>query len=227
MAARIDSGPPYMPTFACIEADPPWPETGGGKVKRGADRHYRLAKNAAEIAATMQAAWTVVGGPLDSALLWLWATSYRLRMAFEVLDLLGFRYATNLVWVKTGRPGLGQRTRQRHEFLLIGVRGTVPFPETQHRPDSVIEAPRGRHSEKPSEAYTRIERACSGPRLSMFARGERVGWVTWGDDGADATVSVLREASEQASPLPRWIDKHRDAVVSVVRCATASPENKP
>ena len=29
-------------TYKTIYADPPWPEQGGGKIKRGADRHYDL-----------------------------------------------------------------------------------------------------------------------------------------------------------------------------------------
>lgn len=28
--------------YKTIYADPPWPERGGGKIKRGADRHYPL-----------------------------------------------------------------------------------------------------------------------------------------------------------------------------------------
>ncbi len=30
--------------YKTIIADPPWPESGGGKVKRGADKHYGLMK---------------------------------------------------------------------------------------------------------------------------------------------------------------------------------------
>lgn len=30
--------------YQTIYADPPWWETGGGKIKRGADRHYQLMK---------------------------------------------------------------------------------------------------------------------------------------------------------------------------------------
>lgn len=29
-------------TYDIIYADPPWMERGGGKIKRGADRHYRI-----------------------------------------------------------------------------------------------------------------------------------------------------------------------------------------
>lgn len=30
--------------YKTIYADPPWPERGAGKIKRGADRHYPLMK---------------------------------------------------------------------------------------------------------------------------------------------------------------------------------------
>jgi hypothetical protein len=30
--------------FKTILIDPPWPEKGAGKIKRGADRHYSLLK---------------------------------------------------------------------------------------------------------------------------------------------------------------------------------------
>jgi hypothetical protein len=31
-----------VPKFSTILLDPPWPERGAGKIKRGADRHYLL-----------------------------------------------------------------------------------------------------------------------------------------------------------------------------------------
>jgi len=33
-----------MKKYRTIYADPPWNQTGGGKIKRGADRHYPLLK---------------------------------------------------------------------------------------------------------------------------------------------------------------------------------------
>ena len=33
-----------MVKYKTIYADPPWSETGGGKIKRGADKHYPLMK---------------------------------------------------------------------------------------------------------------------------------------------------------------------------------------
>jgi N6-adenosine-specific RNA methylase IME4 len=88
------------------------------------------------------------------------------------------------VWVKD-RIGMGWYVRGRHEFLLIARRGDMPTPAEADRPDSVIEAPRERHSEKPSAAYDLIERMYPGaPKVELFARRHRPGWVAWGDEVA-------------------------------------------
>ena len=47
---------------------------------------------------------------------------------------------------------------------------------------SVIMEPIGAHSEKPDEAYSRMERLYGGPRLELFARKQREGWKTWGNE---------------------------------------------
>jgi N6-adenosine-specific RNA methylase IME4 len=185
--------------WRCIVTDPPWAELGGGKIKRGADRHYGLLSTDA-IVDVHEQYFAKVGGPDPSGcLLWLWVTSNFLEDGLEVMRRLGFTYVTQLVWVKTtatGKPhvGLGQRTRQRHEPLLLGRLGRVPVPAPPDRPHSVIEtdevdidddvitAARGRHSEKPVEAFTRIERACSGPRLEIFGRAARSGWTVVGNE---------------------------------------------
>ena len=179
--------------FKCIVADPPWAERGGGQIKRGADRHYPLLS-------TPQIVEVMRYEPLwlpdkTGCLLWLWTTSNFLQDGFTVMDELGFSYITHLVWVKD-KLGLGQRTRQRHEHLLLGRMGTVPIPDPPNRPDSVIDEAEAyaeafggtlreakeRHSKKPEEAYRRIERSCSGPRLEMFAREPRAGWFVMGNE---------------------------------------------
>lgn len=166
--------------YKCILADPPWNERGGGKSTRGAQRHYPLLKTR-DIIQVMQTAPIWRPDP-EGCLLWLWATSNFLPDALEVMSALRFKYITSLVWVKTGAPGLGQRTRQRHELLLLGRMGKVPVPAPPNRPDSVLEAPRTRHSEKPALSYELIEKACEGPRAELFCRRPRQGWDVWGNE---------------------------------------------
>ena len=77
-----------------IVADPPWNEKGGGKIKRGADRHYRLLKTDDGI--------DLMGDWLDTVKLgedlhfYLWVTNNFLADGLRVFDALGFRYITNL-----------------------------------------------------------------------------------------------------------------------------------
>ncbi|HET8893787.1 MAG TPA: MT-A70 family methyltransferase, partial [Gaiellaceae bacterium] len=62
-------------------------------------------------------------------------------------------------------------------------RGNASPPPPKLRLDSVIEAPRGAHSEKPAVVYERLEHLYpSLSKLELFARGTpRRGWTAWGN----------------------------------------------
>jgi len=186
-------------TFRTIVADPPWLERGGGKIKRGADRHYPLL-HSRDIPRVMQSApvWRIA----DDAHLYLWATNNFLPDALEVVRLLGFRYVTNIVWVKD-RAGLGQYFRGQHELLLFAVRGSGMAARTEARDvttvvdePSVYGAPRGEHSAKPHLFHEMVERRSLGPYLEIFARSNRAGWTSWGNDAA------LAPREEDRCPSP-------------------------
>ncbi len=166
---------------ATILMDPPWMERGGGKIKRGADRHYPLLRTQ-EMPAVIYGSG--VFDPADSAHLYMWVTNNFLADGLWLMECLGFKYKTNVVWVKD-RPGLGQYFRGRHELMLFGVRGKGYDARTDtKRLTSVISAPRGEHSAKPLDAYHLIEARSHGPYLEMFAREPRLGWDSWGNDTA-------------------------------------------
>lgn len=160
--------------YHTILMDPPWHEQGGGKSKRGADRHYDLVKDRDMLG-------VVLGCPLlapaPQCHLWMWVTANRLPLGLSIMAALGFRYLNNVVWVKPS-IGLGRYIRGQHELLLFGVRGPTQLPAVP--PPSAIHAPRRRHSQKPDEQYTLIEAVSVGPRLEMFARTARDGWDRWG-----------------------------------------------
>ena len=81
-------------------------------------------------------------------------------------------------WKKIGEPGNGYYLRMQHEDWLLGVKPNCkPFRE---RPNSIIEAPRGAHSEKPS-IHQMIEAACDGPYCELFARRLVANWTVCGD----------------------------------------------
>lgn len=169
---------PLWTEYRTILADAPWNERGGGKIKRGADRHYPLMKKAEIIRTMMEApCWR----PCGSCHLYLWVTNNHLRDGLCVMAALKFRYITNVVWVKD-RIGLGQYFRGRHELLLFGVKGRAMMPDTADMWPSVIEEARREHSRKPEQAYRLIEATSPGPRLEMFARHQRDGWDSWGNE---------------------------------------------
>jgi len=164
-----------------VVADPPWScESGGGQVKRGADRHYPLLKPRECVRVIQQECpyWSRLA---DTAHLYLWATNRALALghAHEVLRGLGFRPVTVLTWAKD-QMGLGQYFRGQTEQILFGVRGETRLTDGTHT--TLIEAPRGEHSAKPACSYEMVEAASPGAYLELFAREVRDGWLCWGDE---------------------------------------------
>lgn len=168
-----------MKRWRCALLDPPWNETGAGRVKRGADRHYALLKTR-EMPDVIRGSgfWT----PAEHAHVWLWVTNTYLPDGLWLLKELGATYKTNSVWVKD-RFGLGQYMRGQHELLLFGTIGKGQHPSVwkgNRGISTLIEAARGAHSAKPEEGFEKIEKISKGPRVEFFARTTRPGWTAWG-----------------------------------------------
>jgi N6-adenosine-specific RNA methylase IME4 len=173
--------------FPVVLADPPW-HFEAGLVDPSRDIQYPTLSTQ-EICAL-----PVADIVTDDAALFLWTTGSHLPEALQVLSAWGFEYRASLVWVKPS-IGMGFFVRNRHELLLIGTRGSMPHPAPSARPDSVIEAPRGQHSEKPIEAYGLIEKMYPElPKIELFARGGRKAWATWGNQ-ADCEQHKATEAA--------------------------------
>jgi N6-adenosine-specific RNA methylase IME4 len=164
--------------YKTIYADPPWPERGGGKIKRGADRHYSLMsiKDIKALPVGLLAE--------ENCHLYLWATNNHLKSAFEVMEAWGFTYKTMITWAKD-RQGLGQYFRGMTEHCLFGVKGVLPYKTEngkRQQGKTVIIAPRGRHSQKPHEMRTMIETVSYSDRIELFAREQFCGWDSWGNE---------------------------------------------
>jgi N6-adenosine-specific RNA methylase IME4 len=100
------------------------------------------------------------------------------------MEAWGFAYKSQFIWLKD-RPGTGYWSRNIHEILLVGTRGSVPAPAPGEQYKSVIEAAVGRHSEKPAVFAEMIkEMFLNLPAIEMFARGPRLGWDVWGNEAA-------------------------------------------
>jgi N6-adenosine-specific RNA methylase IME4 len=171
--------------FAVLLADPPWRyEFNATDASRAIENHYPTLE-AEDIAGLLDADGRAVADlAADDAVLFMWATNPKLAEALSVIEGWGFTYTTNLAWVKD-RIGMGYWTRQRHELLLVAVRGEMSPPPEHLRPDSVIEAPRRAHSEKPPAVHEFIEAIWpDAPKVELFAREERPGWAVFGNQVA-------------------------------------------
>tara|TARA_R110000737_G_scaffold82163_1_gene114489 strand:+ start:719 stop:1261 length:543 start_codon:yes stop_codon:yes gene_type:complete len=171
--------------YSTIVADPPWYQRGGGKSKRGADKHYPIMKEH-EIKSVMMNA--LDGKVTDDAHLYLWTANNHLPEALRIIEHLGFRYITNLVWAKS-RFGLGRYFRGQHELCLFATKGRgfanrTPANNVSTLIDQGLISPT-KHSKKPTQMYDLVESRSGGPYLELFARSVRPGWDVWGDEVND------------------------------------------
>jgi len=162
--------------YPIIYADPPWRYEHVKTENRAIENHYPTM-DLDEICAL-----PVSDIATPDSVLFLWTTSPKLAESMQVIDAWGYTYRTCMVWDKD-RIGMGYYARQQHELLLIATRGSVPVPEPENRPPSVIRIKRDdEHSAKPAEFYAMIERMYPELRkLEMFARTRRDGWSAWGN----------------------------------------------
>lgn len=199
--------------YGVIAADPPW--------------HFKNfsilgeSKNPVKLypclAVETMARFPVAELAAEDCALFLWVTGPFLQ--FEMPDgrtapnylahAWGFPHysGTGFVWVKhnpvSGKyhfgPGYG--TRKNVEFCLHYRRGK-PKRQDAGVPELLV-APRGAHSEKPSEAYLRMERLVAGPYCELFARKPRGGWTVLGNeiDGLDLAEAIRRHVDQPSLAL--------------------------
>jgi len=159
-------------------ADPPWHYNNSGLDDYGhAERHYptMTLDDLCAMGAEIQARCA------DNAVLFLWITSPLLQDGFKVIRAWGFKYKTSFVWDKV-KHNFGHYNSVRHELLLVCTRGSCT-PDNLKLFDSVQSIERStKHSEKPGEFVDIIETLYTrGNRIELFARNQRAGWDTWGN----------------------------------------------
>lgn len=188
-ALPANDGVAALPTvkggFATVMADPPWRfDNRTGKV---APEHRRLDRYSTMDLASIRAL-PVSEVVAPNAHLYLWVPNALLPEGLAVLQAWGFRYVSNLVWAKRrkdGGPdgrGVGFYFRNVTELVLFGVRGSLRTLAPARRQVNMIETRKREHSRKPDEQYEIIEACSPGPWLELFARHQRPGWTSWGDE---------------------------------------------
>jgi N6-adenosine-specific RNA methylase IME4 len=175
-----------------------WSERGRD---RAAENHYpvsRDAHTAAEIVARTADRFAYAA---DDCVCFMWTTLQHAAIAMDVLRLRGFAYKSQYAWGKD-KIGLGYWSREKHEILLIGVKGNIDCPAPGTQWDSLIMAARGEHSAKPECFLEMIEQYYPTlPKLELNCRGPgRPGWQVWGNQ-AHAPISA-----SSRSPRPSGVE---------------------
>jgi N6-adenosine-specific RNA methylase IME4 len=173
--------------YRAIVADPPWLQPGGG-LHNGADGRKVLRRPSALPYAPMPTA-RIAALPVEwwadaNAHLWLWTTNAHVEDAYAVARAWRFRPSVLLTWTKTPHGiGLGGTFAQTTEHVLFARRGTLA---AKRRLDTTwFQWPRGKHSQKPEAFIGLVESVSPGPYLELFARRQRLGWDTWGDEALE------------------------------------------
>jgi N6-adenosine-specific RNA methylase IME4 len=171
--------------YQIIYADPPWtyPDNGSTTNSRGKGQQYYDIMTLDEIKAL-----PIQQISDDNCYLFMWATGRRMKDCIAVLEAWGFEfYNIVFTWIKKNKKsnslfwGMGNVTRMNAEYVLLGKKGKLQRLNADVH--SVIEAPIGKHSEKPTETRNRIIRLYGDiPRIELFARTKTIGWDVWGND---------------------------------------------
>ena len=170
--------------YNVIYADPPW--TFKTYYDKGKDRSPENHYNVMSLKDICNLPISKIAND-DSVLLLMWVVDPLLDKAFEVINAWGFKYKTvGFTWAKTNKKsmgfftGLGYWTRGNPEMCLLATKGK-PKRISKSVPQLVVEQ-RREHSRKPDIMYNHIENLLEGPYIELFARTQRSGWDSWGNE---------------------------------------------
>jgi len=175
-AEAIRQEPPPLPTgpFRVIVLDPPWQYQ-----KRAEDPTHRARCPYPMMSTDEIKALPVPALAGEDCILWLWTTNAHMPDAFGILDAWGFTHKTILTWAKD-RMGTGDWLRGQTEHCILAVKGRPVVQLTNQT--TLLPSPLREHSRKPEEFYALVEALCPGSKLELFARRERAGWVSHGNE---------------------------------------------
>ena len=112
--------------------------------------------------------------------IYLWTTQKYLPKALEILENWNARYECLLTWKKP--TGVAPFSWQYNTEHILFARYGSGLNLKKNGLQLSFEAPVTEHSEKPDIFYQKVKKASPEPRLEMFARKEREGFDTWGDE---------------------------------------------
>lgn len=172
--------------YNLLYIDPPWKQSRGGKKSvrpnsSGKPLDYKVCslETIKEHIAQADSFTT------DNAVMFLWTIDKYLFEAQKIAEELGYKLHARMIWNKVNGIPAAFTVRYGHEYLLYMYKGklTPIAQEERGKIHTVFTEKATRHSKKPEIAYEIIERLYPDlTKLEMYARNERQGWDSWGDE---------------------------------------------
>jgi N6-adenosine-specific RNA methylase IME4 len=158
----------------------------------------------------------VAGLAASQSHLYLWVPNALLTEGLRVMKAWGFTYKSNIVWQKIrkdGGPdgrGVGFYFRNVTELVLFGVRGSMRTLKPGRTQVNTLATRKREHSRKPDEIYDIIESCSPKPRLELFARFRRDGWIQWGNEDVEQnSVNNVAQRRGHVEPQMRLLESPR------------------
>jgi N6-adenosine-specific RNA methylase IME4 len=201
--------------YRTIVADPPWPMPTGGLRSGPGWNASRGGRPSALPYGTMSLE-AITELPVSDlaerdAHLYLWTVNAFLPETYGIARAWGFNPTQVLVWAKPPRGlGMGGAFTNTTEFVLFCRRGQLAALE---RTDSTwFGWSRSSHSTKPEAFLDLVERVSPAPRLELFARRNRLGWDTWGNESLEHTQVLASQQREREAVYgpPGSVGRHID-----------------
>lgn len=181
---------PQSEPFGCIVADPPWPYGTRDAIPRCQKVNGETAMGVGDTQYPFMPVSEIAALPVSQIAapkshLYLWCTNSFLVQAHEVAVAWGYEPKTVLTWGKVKRDGTpsmktGWWFRGSTEHVVFATRGQLRLLSGA-RPTLYL-SERLPHSVKPDWFFALCEECSPGPRLEMFARRRREGWLSWGNE---------------------------------------------
>jgi len=187
-----------MKKYQIIYADPPWEYDSSRSIKikscLSGDNQYHYPYMPIEQICALPIKRII---DIDSSLLFLWVTSPKLNLAFQVIESWGFNYSTvAFVWEKI-KISPGYYTLSSIEFCLVSRCGNIPQPRGRRNVRQFFQEERTEHSKKPDGIRNLItEMFPTQRKVELFARERIKGWDVWGNEIKSNIKLVKRKLND-------------------------------
>lgn len=172
--------------YDIIYTDPAWAQSKGGLRKCRPNQGRSLDYHTCTIEEIKQIHQRASELCSDRHNIFMWTIDKYLPQTEQMMKDLGYTLHARLIWDKENGIAPAFTVRFSHEYLLwFYKKGKIlmPLKDMRGKYTTVLREASTVHSRKPECAYRMIEDMFGDvKRLELFARTERKGWDSWGDE---------------------------------------------